>query len=742
MRLPLFFKKARKAISQVVHRPRISIRRDSTFLVLSLVMIFISAVLVRMLPFFQDEALMRAFDPWFQWRATQYLEDHGLLAFFSWYDTLSWYPWGRDITVGNYPGTPFAAVIFYYVLRSLGIQADLFMVAYLLPAFMGGLTCIVIYFLGKELHNRKTGLIAAWFLTFSPGYIQRTLVGFFDNEAMGVFYIVLTLYFFIRSYKRESLISGVFAGITLGLLGATWGAYLYLTDLFPLFALILILLGRYNRKLLTSYSTTMGIGLLICAAVPRTGVSVITSMAGLPGVFVFGLMILIEVWPSIRRLFSVAKQKVPPKISENLWRITIGVIGIVVITLTALQLSGILPNIIEHVQTLLSGTGFMKLAGRYLTILDPTTRDRFQIIASVGEHLPTPWGYYFYNLWTILSFIPLGFYFLYKNPKEENILLILFGLTIVYFSASLIRIILILTPAVSLIAAYGISNLMKPFADILRGPTTLARRRRIRVQRMVTKEFAAFGFIALFLFLGLNATWGTDIARQSYRLEIKPEVSYQGTTILGNDVLEGIEYIRNELPNNIVIASWWDYGYWLTSNTNRSTVCDNATTNTTQIATVGYAMMTTNITESVRVFRQLGATHVFVYFGLSLPNIGGDEGKWQWMTKIAYQTSTDLGLNWDVAPEKYLNEVNNTVEPAFYNTTIYKLLRYGEPGGDASDLIYQIWASSSEGQRWINNPVTNLEFFKVEFFSSNHIFKLYRIDYDAYDQWLANSTTP
>jgi dolichyl-diphosphooligosaccharide--protein glycosyltransferase len=201
-----------------------------------------------MLPFFRDEALMRAFDPWFQIRATQYLEENGIFAFFSWYDEMSWYPWGRNITTGNYPGTPFAALFFYYVLLAAGIQVDLFMVAYLLPAFMGGCTCIVTYYLGKELHSRRTGLLAAWFLAFSQGYIQRTLVGFFDNEAMGVFYVMLTLYFFIRSFKRESLISGVFAGLSLGLLGATWGAYLYLTDLFPLFAFLFILSGRYNRN--------------------------------------------------------------------------------------------------------------------------------------------------------------------------------------------------------------------------------------------------------------------------------------------------------------------------------------------------------------------------------------------------------------------------------------------------------------------------------------------------------------
>ena len=80
MRLPMFFKKTRKALGQIFHRPRISINRDSLFLASALLMVFIVAVLIRMLPFFHDEALMRAFDPWFQWRAVQYIEENGLLS--------------------------------------------------------------------------------------------------------------------------------------------------------------------------------------------------------------------------------------------------------------------------------------------------------------------------------------------------------------------------------------------------------------------------------------------------------------------------------------------------------------------------------------------------------------------------------------------------------------------------------------------------------------------------------------
>ena len=41
--------------------------------------------------------VIHEFDPWFNFRATQYLAKHGWRAFFHWYDHMSWYPLGRPV---------------------------------------------------------------------------------------------------------------------------------------------------------------------------------------------------------------------------------------------------------------------------------------------------------------------------------------------------------------------------------------------------------------------------------------------------------------------------------------------------------------------------------------------------------------------------------------------------------------------------------------------------------------------
>ena len=44
-----------------------------------------------------------------------------------------------------------------------------------------------------------------------------------------------------------------------------------------------------------------------------------------------------------------------------------------------------------------------------------------------------------------------------------------------------------------------------------------------------------------------------------------------------------MEWIKLNTPENSKIASWWDYGYWITTLSERTTLIDNATISTWQI---------------------------------------------------------------------------------------------------------------------------------------------------------------
>merc|ERR1719454_1952924 len=57
------------------------------------------------------------FDPWFNYRATEYLAEHGIAKFNKWYDYESWYPIGRPIGTTIYPGMQMTAVAIYEAMK-------------------------------------------------------------------------------------------------------------------------------------------------------------------------------------------------------------------------------------------------------------------------------------------------------------------------------------------------------------------------------------------------------------------------------------------------------------------------------------------------------------------------------------------------------------------------------------------------------------------------------------------------
>ena len=46
--------------------------------------------------------------------------------------------------------------------------------------------------------------------------------------------------------------------------------------------------------------------------------------------------------------------------------------------------------------------------------------------------------------------------------------------------------------------------------------------------------------------------------------------------------LDTLQWIESNTPETAIIASWWDYGYWITALSDRITLVDNATLSTKQ----------------------------------------------------------------------------------------------------------------------------------------------------------------
>jgi asparagine N-glycosylation enzyme membrane subunit Stt3 len=168
--------------------------------------------------------------------------------------------------------------------------------------------------------------------------------------------------------------------------------------------------------------------------------------------------------------------------------------------------------------------------------------------------------------------------------------------------------------------------------------------------------------------------------------------------------MDALVWMKNNLPATTVICSWWDYGYWLTILGNVTSLADNATINSTQIGMIGRTYLT-NETQSVRILKEQfngpygSPTYILVFATFASTGqdygYGGDEGKWQWMARIANASRTVRELYTPEWPEWEYKEwgagqqyntfgYSNSTTGMFQwnalgqNTTIYKLMEYAK----------------------------------------------------------------
>ncbi|CAD6491914.1 MAG: Oligosaccharyl transferase STT3 subunit [Candidatus Argoarchaeum ethanivorans] len=145
-------------------------------------------------------------DPWYHMRIVEYIlhnYPHTLT-----YDAFTEFPYGHSQHYGPLYDHAIASIS---IVLGFG-NPDMHLVntvgAYF-PAVLGALVVIPVYFIGKHLHNRGTGLLAALIIATLPGqFLSRSLLGFTDHHAAETLFSTATILFFIlalRSARAQNL---------------------------------------------------------------------------------------------------------------------------------------------------------------------------------------------------------------------------------------------------------------------------------------------------------------------------------------------------------------------------------------------------------------------------------------------------------------------------------------------------------------------------------------------------------
>ena len=124
------------------------------------------------------------------------------------------------------------------------------------PALFGALMVFVVFFIGKELFNKKAGLIGAFFVPIIPIHLgagHGSAYGLFDHDSFNLLLFILTFLFLIKAIKEEdstkSMLYAVLGGVPLAGLSMTWVEAHYLYTIIAIYAVVQMLFDIFTNKI-------------------------------------------------------------------------------------------------------------------------------------------------------------------------------------------------------------------------------------------------------------------------------------------------------------------------------------------------------------------------------------------------------------------------------------------------------------------------------------------------------------
>ncbi|KAJ4574097.1 oligosaccharyl transferase stt3 subunit, variant 2 [Exophiala dermatitidis] len=611
--------------------------------------------------------------------------------------------------------------VIYHILRLLSLPVDIRNICVLLAPGFSGLTALAMYLLTSEMSSSPSaGLLAAAFMGISPGYISRSVAGSYDNEAIAIFLLVFTFFLWIKAVKNGSIMWGALAALFYGYMVSAWGGYVFITNLIPLHAFTLILMGRYSSRLYISYSTWYALGTLASMQIPFVGFLPVRSSDHMAALGVFGLLQLVG-------FFNFLRDQLPGKQFQTLLIALGGAIFVImVVGLVVLTASGIIAP----------------WSGRFYSLWDTGyAKIHIPIIASVSEHQPTAWPAFFFDLNMLIWLFPAGVYLCFRNLKDEHVFVVLYAVLASYFAGVMVRLMLTLTPVVCCAAALALSYILDtylyaqtPVADTPGDTNGSAKASKVTanpflrstrnpvvgIYSLMSKSLITSmitGFLLLFV---AHCTWVTSNAYSSPSVVLASRLP-DGSQHIIDDYREAYYWLRQNTPYDARIMSWWDYGYQIGGMADRPTLVDNNTWNNTHIATVGKAMSSREEV-SYPILRQHDVDYVLVVFGGLLGYSGDDINKFLWMVRIAEGIWPEEVRERDFFTARGEYRVDDQATPAMKNSLMYKMSYYNYnqlfPAGQAQDRV-----------RGSSLPAQGPELSTLEeaFTSENWIIRIYKV---------------
>ena len=527
---------------------------------------------------------LNEFDPFFNHRATQFIVENGLPAYLEWNDDLSWHPYGRDVAATSQVMLHTSAAMLYQIF---GMGSSLYDFTILFPIVISSLTVIVVFALVRIIGGTTAGLIASIFFAVSPIIIIRGTMGWFKSEPLGLFYGLLAVYLLLSAIKSDkgkvSIAKIIGAGIFLAFGLASWGGIQFFILPIGVFFLALPFLRKDSKFIVWSSIIFASVFLLVTISFERTGVAFISSINGL---FLIGCTAFLVICVIIK------------KISKKQLRNSFALLGISIA-------AGI---------AVLSSNMVSLPAFRHLNAANPFMITDNVLVDSVSEHATTTIDISFYFFSVLMIFAGIGAWFLFQKKVNNSLNIkhemagfaLIIGFLGIYFSSAFVRLEIFGSISIIILSSIGVSILI---SKILHGGH--------KSTSIVTK-ISFLAIIVALLVVPMAYPERINWANQSGGAPITIVNSGTHFNISTNDWADSMKWLKENTPEDAVIASWWDYGYWISTLAERKTLADNSTLLDWQIRKIATVFMSSP-DNAWQILSAGSNTNVKPYF-LTLPD--------------------------------------------------------------------------------------------------------------------------
>jgi dolichyl-diphosphooligosaccharide--protein glycosyltransferase len=740
---------------------------------------------IRLLSIVEYGRVIHEFDPYFNLRAAEYLNQHGAKKFFQWFDYMSWYPLGRPVGTTIYPGMQFTAVAIKRLLDLGGERLSMSLndLCCFIPAWFGVIASIVTGFIAyectldcnceytltgllwkkkkqkyqessvekKNLVNGRQdmfidynpavecGIFAMGMMGMCPAHLMRSIGGGFDNESVAITPMLLTFYFWVRSLRGNDDTSyrySFLAAISYFYMASCWGGYIFLLNLIGLHAAVLVLLGRFNTKIYMSYSIFYVVGTVLAMQIPVIGWAPLKSLEQVSALAVFlGYQVLQYCECQLKKK-NLNKEDA---MKFRLKRIIVaGTIGIVFVTY------------------LLPASYFGPLSARVRGVFIEHAKTGNPLVDSVAEHQPADSFAYFRFLQHLCTGGPIGLILVLFNFGDASSFLVTYAIAAYFMSHRMVRLLLLMGPIASILTGIAVGRMVCYILckvcemDFVEDERLLQEEQQAAAAAAaltIQKSAAADGrrkkkshkkkhlayeqednsviimvktvlyFVALTVLVLFSSSY------QNYCITLCRSLSnptivelrhnQAGRLVKVDDYREAYWWLRDNTPEDSRVLAWWDYGYQITSISNRTTIADGNTWNHEHIALLG-RVLTSPEEEGYQIARHL-SDYVLVWAGGG----GDDLAKSPHLARIANSVYRTVCPNDTTCSGFGFTDLQRTPSKMMGESLLYKLHSHElKPGVQANPAyfeevykskygkvrIFKVLNIDKESKAWVDDP--------------------------------------